>query len=282
MTFRTSKLAGLAAASALGMALIAAPALADGMTKRGSIKDPVAAPAPRACALSANVALATEYVFRGVSQTAEGPSIQGGFDATCGIFYAGVWASNLDWGGIGGQDIANIEIDWYAGIKPKTGRITWDLGVIYYSYPNSIDFTGFDNNYVEIKVGGSAEVWKDGTLGVTVFFSPDYQYETGNVWTIETGFSQVLPKVGMFTPTFSALLGYQVGDDAGYRARVGNGDDNYLYWNAGVTFGFLEKWSLDLRYWDSNLSSNAGGSAWCNGSTFQCDERFMATLKFTY
>ena len=279
MTFRITRLAGLAAASALGMALIAAPALADGMTKRGSIKDPVEAPAPRACALSANVALATEYVFRGVSQTAEGPSIQGGFDATCGIFYAGVWASNLDWG-VSGLD---IEIDWYAGIKPKTGRITWDLGVIYYTYPSSPDFTGFDNNYVEIKVGGSAEIWKDGTLGVTVFFSPDYQFETGNVWTIETGFSQVLPKIGMFTPTFSALVGYQVGDDAGYRARItGNGDDNYLYWNAGVTFGFLEKWSLDLRYWDSNLSDQTGTPGFCTGGTLQCDERFMATLKFTY
>ena len=280
MTLKFAKFASLAAASALGAALLVGPAIADGMTKRGSIKDPVVAPAPRACALSANVALATEYVFRGVSQTAEGPAVQGGFDATCGIFYAGVWASNLDWG-VSGTD---IEMDWYAGIKPKTGRITWDLGVIYYSYPSSTEaFTGFDNNYVEIKVGGSAEVWKDGTLGVTVFFSPDYQFETGNVWTIETGFSQVLPKIGMFTPTFSALVGYQVGDDAGYRARItGAGDDNYLYWNAGVSFGFLEKWSLDLRYWDSNLSDQTGTPGFCTGAVLQCDERFVATLKFTY
>ncbi len=281
MTFSISKMARLAAATGLSAALVIGPALADGPSRRGSIKDPVAPPAPRACTLSANVALATEYVFRGVSQTAEGPAVQGGFDATCGLFYAGVWASNLDWD-IAGTD---IEMDWYAGIKPKTGRITWDLGVIYYSYPSSTEaFAGFDNNYVEIKVGGSAEVWKDGTLGVTVFFSPDYQFETGNVWTIETGFSQVLPKIGMFTPTFSALLGYQVGDDAAYRTRItNNGDDNYLYWIAGVTFGFLEKWSLDLRYWDSNLSDQAGnGSAFCEGPALQCDERFVATLKFTY
>ncbi|MBX9591642.1 MAG: TorF family putative porin [Hyphomonadaceae bacterium] len=282
MSIKIFTLASFAVASAMGAALPAGPALADGPIKRGSIKDTVAAPAPRICTLSANVALATEYVFRGVSQTAEGPAIQGGFDATCGIFYAGVWASNLDWGSVGGNDVANIEIDWYAGIKPKTGRITWDLGVIYYSYPSSIDFTGFDNNYLEIKVGGSAEIWKDGTLGVAVFFSPDYQYETGNVWTVETGFSQILPKVGMFTPTVSALLGYQTGKDASYAARVGNLDDHYFYWNAGLTLGFLEKWSLDLRYWDSSLGGNAGGSGFCKGATFQCDERFMATLKFTY
>ena len=283
MTFKLSRLAGLAAASALGAALLAGPALADGLNKRGSIKDPVEAPAPRACTLSANVALATEYVFRGVSQTAQGPAVQGGFDATCGLFYAGVWASNLDWGSVPAGNVANIEMDWYVGVKPKTGRITWDLGVIYYTYPNSIDAPGgFENNYVEVKVGGSAEIWKDGTLGVTVFYSPDYQYETGNVWTVETGFTQVLPKIGMFTPTFSALVGYQQGDDTGYNARVGNGDDHYWYWNAGVSFGFLEKWSLDLRYWDSSLGDNAGGSGFCKGGTFQCDERFVATLKFTY
>jgi uncharacterized protein (TIGR02001 family) len=282
MTFKIGTIASLAAVTAVGALLLAGPALANG--KRGSIKDPPeAAPAARVCTLSANVALATEYVFRGVSQTAQGPAVQGGFDATCGIFYAGVWASNLDWGGSAAGDVANIEMDWYVGIKPKTGRITWDLGIIYYSYPDSADLNpGRDNNYVELKVGGSAEIWKDGTLGVTVFFSPDYQFETGPVWTIETGFSQALPKMGMFTPTFSALVGYQTGDDTAYAALVGNGDDHYLYWNAGLTLGFHEKWSLDLRYWDSNLGSNAGGSAFCNGAIFQCDERFVATLKFVH
>ena len=65
--------------------------------------------------------------------------MQGGFDATCGLFYAGVWASSLDLGHITaapiGNNAASIEMDWYVGIKPKTGRITWDLGVIYYTYP---------------------------------------------------------------------------------------------------------------------------------------------------
>ena len=278
MTVKVSRFAGWAAVSALGAALLAGPAVADGMMKRGSIKDPVAEPAPRACSLSANVGLTTEYVFRGISQTAEGPAIQGGFDATCGLFYAGVWASNLDFGTSGGNNIANIEIDWYAGIKPKTGPITWDLGVIYYSYPNAFDPLG-DLNYVELKVGGSADIWKGGTLGVTAFYSPDYTGESGRVWTIETGFSQALPTVGMFSPTFSALFGYQRGNNSAAYGVIANGDDNYSYWNAGLTLGFLEKWSLDFRYWDTNIS-NSGG--FCDGAFLQCDARFVATLKFTY
>ena len=167
-------------AAAFAVLMLSGPALADGYR---SVKD---APKPEArrCNLSANIALTTEYVFRGFSQTAEGPAVQGGFDVTCGIFYAGVWASSLDfggdaiWGGLGNEDVAHIEMDWYLGIKPVTGKITWDLGVIYYTYPNSIDPIGRDLNYVEIKVGASAEIWKDGTLGVTVFYSPDYQLET--------------------------------------------------------------------------------------------------------
>jgi uncharacterized protein (TIGR02001 family) len=279
MNLTIAKSATLGAASLLAAALITGTAFADGMPKRGQVK--AEEPAPRPCSLSANVALATEYVFRGFSQTAEGAAVQGGFDLTCGRYYAGVWASNLDWGTVpvAGPDPvwANIEIDYYAGIKPKTGPISWDLGVIYYTYPNSFENGGFSNNFVELKVGASGEIWKDGTLGVTVFYSPDYQYETGSVWTVETAFSQALPKFGMFSPTFSALVGYQTGGSS-YSARVlGGTDDNYTYWNAGLTLGFHEKWSIDLRYWDTNVDNG-----FCSGSTFQCDERFVATLKFTY
>lgn len=269
----TIKAAALSAASAVMAAVLASSALADGMPKRGSIRSAEPPPAPRACALSANVALTSEYVFRGISQTAEDPAIQGGFDATCGLFYAGVWASSLNFDGA-----ASIEIDVYAGIKPKTGPVTWDLGVIYYAYPGATD-PGAELNMVELKVGGSGEIWKGGTLGVTGFYSPDYTGELGPTWTIETGFTQSLPQVGMFTPSFSALIGYQVSDDAAYEAFYG--DDNYVYWNAGVTLGFHEKWAIDLRYWDTNLPSDGSIGA-CGTAFFQCDQRFVATLKFTY
>jgi uncharacterized protein (TIGR02001 family) len=281
-------------AAALAVVMLTGPALADGMGRRGSLKD-MPKPEER-CKHSANIALTTEYIFRGFSQTAQGPAVQGGYDLTCGIFYAGVWASSLDFAGnlpgtasfdqTGAPYDASIEMDWYIGIKPVTGRITWDLGVIYYSYPNRSN-PGLDLNYLELKVGASAEIWKGGTLGVTVFWSPEYQLESGSTWTVETGFTHVFPKFNAihrdWTPSFSALLGWQINEgNASYKFTYGNGDDSYLYWNVGLTLGFLDKWSLDFRYWDTNLSSNAGGSAFCRGQTFQCDERFVATLKFTY
>jgi uncharacterized protein (TIGR02001 family) len=285
-------------AAALALAVLAGSAHADGM-RRGSVKDAPPPPPQERCKLSANIGLATEYVFRGFSQTSEGPAVQGGFDATCGMFYAGVWASNLDWGandGGSGRNIANIEMDWYGGLKFNTGRIAWDVGVIYYTYPRGADIgtssTGVfpvnaEFNYVELKVGASAELWKDGTLGVTGFFSPDYQYETGNVWTVEGSFTQNLPKFMLFgrewSPSVSALLGYQAAtgsdtDKARYINNVTGDDDRYVYWNAGLTLGFMDKWSIDVRYWDTNVDRADN----CKGPLFACDERVVGTLKFTF
>ena len=234
------------------------------MPKRGQVK----APEPEAsrCTYSTNAALTTDYVFRGISQTFEDPAVQAGFDLTCGRFYAGVWASNVDFGAIGpSQTVANIEIDWYAGFKPTTGPVTWDLGFIYYSYPGQ-NSPGFNVDYFEFKVGASGEIWKGGTLGATVFYSPEYTFSTGVVITSEASFSQVLPKVGMFSPTFSALVGHSDFQDFS--------NLSYTYWNAGVSLGFLEKWSLDLRYWGSDNEGFAGGPLG--------EDRFVATVKVTY
>ena len=38
-----------------------------------------------------NIGAASEYVFRGISQTDEDPQVFGGVDATIGMGYAGVW-----------------------------------------------------------------------------------------------------------------------------------------------------------------------------------------------
>ena len=73
--FNGAKLAGTTAVMAL---LMSATAHAGAVYEpEASLKDPE--PEARRCALSANVALTTDYVFRGFSQTDEGPAIQGGF-----------------------------------------------------------------------------------------------------------------------------------------------------------------------------------------------------------
>src|SRR5688572_12702359 len=139
MTSWIKTAASVAGLVALGAAVLAAPANADGMGKRyGGVKDePMAAPPPD-WAISYNFGVTSDYVFRGFSQTAEDPTVQGGVDVTYKLFYVGVWASGVDFGRDAfNREIGRAEVDIYAGIKPVLGPVTFDFGVIYYAYPGA-------------------------------------------------------------------------------------------------------------------------------------------------
>lgn len=266
LTNKTILGAAVAAATALALA---APASAGDLFGRrdhgGSIKDaPVEAP-KRRCEFSMNVAGTNDYVFRGISQSDNDPAFQGGADMGCGLFYAGVWGSTVDFGENDfNQSIAPYEVDLYAGIKPTWRDLTFDFGVIYYAYPNAHD-AGGEFNYVELK-GGVGGSWNNFSLGGTLFWSPDYFGETGDTLTLEGTVGYEFRKVGFFTPSVSALIGttqYLDNDSAGL---------DYVYWNAGFTLG-VEQLSFDFRYWDTDLSASD-----C-GFTNLCDSRFVFTAK---
>ena len=92
MSWSGVKSASWGAATLMGAALLAGPALADGMPSRGKI---ASAPESRVCSTSANVGVTSDYVFRGISQSDQEAAIQGGVDLTCGKFYAGFWGSSI-------------------------------------------------------------------------------------------------------------------------------------------------------------------------------------------
>ena len=109
--------------------------------------------------LTGNVNVFSDYRFRGISQTAKGPAVQGGFDfAHKSGFYAGNWNSNVSGASyVGGN---GAEMDFYAGYKGEiadTG-ISYDIGDLYYYYNkarNTGDTTGvkYDNNEVYVSLG---------------------------------------------------------------------------------------------------------------------------------
>jgi len=105
--------------------------------------------------VSANVALTTNYIWRGTTQNMEDPAIQGGFDyaAESGA-YAGVWGSSVDFGGD-----ESTEIDFYAGYGFSAGSVDLDLGVIAYTYHGGDDAAG---DFEEIYLGASF-----GSFGLT-------------------------------------------------------------------------------------------------------------------
>ncbi|MFZ4806302.1 MAG: TorF family putative porin [Hyphomicrobiaceae bacterium] len=269
--------------------LLASTALSSVALAGGSVKD-APAPAGRQLSWSFNIGGTSDYVFRGVSQNAEDPALQGGVDLTYGIFYAGIWSSMVGFGPTTttGNDVVSAEVDLYAGIKPVWGPLTFDLGVIYYAYPGANDggATGwFEQNFVELKAGVSGSPVKNLTLGATVFFSPEYINETGQTWTIEGTAGYEFPKIGPFVPTLSSTLGTTLFENTfnATRFNAALGDDSYLYWNAGVAFA-VDKLTLDVRYWDNDISGTTTSCAQPGGGTSggsSCDQRFVFSAKVT-
>jgi uncharacterized protein (TIGR02001 family) len=221
-------------------------------------------------ALSATAAFTTDYIFRGISQSG-GPAAQPEFDITYGIFYAGIWGSNIDFGGVNGRDIANIEIDYYAGITPMWKGITFNIGGIYYTYPGAFD-PGAELDYFELKTGASYTFFEKLTVGVTNYWSPEFTAATGDADALElsAGYAFGNKLFNFFSPSISGLVGWQWIED----------NVDYTYWNVGLTLGFMEHWSADVRYWDTDASS-----ADCVSLitfTGRCDGRVVGTIKAVF
>lgn len=240
----------IGAVAALALAVTQAPAAAGGLE----------APEGRTFSWSVNIAATSDYVFRGITQSDEDPALQGGVDISYGIFYAGIWTSMIDF-----EPAGAAEVDFYAGIKPVWGPVTFDLGVLYYAYPNSAD-DGAELDYFEIKLGASTTFDKL-TVGGVAYWSPEYTGEIGEAWSIEGSAAYALPKVWIFDPTVSGLIGTTLFDD--------DSSLDYAYWNAGLTL-VVDKFAFDFRYWDTD----SDGADFCVDIS-ACDERFVFTAKIT-
>ncbi|NQZ52776.1 MAG: hypothetical protein HRT93_00845 [Piscirickettsiaceae bacterium] len=178
---------------------------------------------------SASVALSSDYVWRGYSQTDEDWAISGSFDyAHASGFYAGTWASNVDFG-----DDTSIEIDIYAGFGGETeGGLGWDFGVLRYIYP------GEDYDWNEVYASLSYSYFSVGVAHSGDVYDSD---ETGTYYNV--GFDYDLP-AGI---ALSAGVGYYDYDDDVFGAD----DDSAVDYRIGLStemagFGF------DLTYFDTN------------------------------
>ena len=93
----------------------------------------------QAAEFESNVAMSSDYIWRGQTQSAEEPAISGGFDiAGDNGLYFGTWASNVEFG-----DGAALELDWYAGYAAELeSGLSYDIGYLAYTYPGeeSLDF----------------------------------------------------------------------------------------------------------------------------------------------
>jgi uncharacterized protein (TIGR02001 family) len=180
---------------------------------------------------SFNVGAASDYVFRGFSQTDSKPQVYGGADVGIGIFYAGAWLSNVDFG-----DSTDMEYDLYAGFKPTVGPVSLDVGILRYGYTNQSD--GADLDFWEGKVAGSVPAGK-GTIGAAVYYTPENFNQSGQATYVElNGSMPVTDKLSV-----SGAVGHQALE----------GPLDYETWNLGVGYAINDVFGIDLRYWDTNV-----------------------------
>lgn len=211
----------------------------------------VAHAADRPLGLTFNAGGATDYIFRGLSQTNNQPQVFAGADVTIAkIGYAGTWWSNIDFG-----DSADTEYDLYFGVKPTLGPVTFDFGAIRYGYIKDHN----DWTYWEVKAAGSVPVGP-ATVGAAFYYSPN----TTGPGNINAYYYELNAAMPIKDTKFS------VSGAVGRQELQGPGD--YTTWNLGVGYAVNDTVGLDFRYWDTDTSAYGKlGKA-----------RFVAGLKATF
>lgn len=188
---------------------------------------------------TANVGLFSNYLFRGVSQTAADPALQGGFDYAYAAgpvnIYAGTWGSNVSWlEDAGLYTGSSLELDFYGGVNGKFGQsdFGWDAGIIYYYYTGDKVAGAVSPNTTELY---GALSWK--------WFSVKYSYalsdyfglrdlnnsKTDGTWYLDLKAKYDVPNTG-----FSVFGHYGITEAEGTYAP--GLDPSYHDWNIGGAY----------------------------------------------
>jgi uncharacterized protein (TIGR02001 family) len=208
--------------------------------------------------IGGSIAGMTDYMFRGVSQTKNGPALQGAVEYTKDVGpltpYAGLFLSNTrfpDTSSSGNLDV-KYELDINLGVRGEIEKFKWDLGYIRYYYPFAdmppAASQSFDWSEGAVKLGYDAGF---AVLNGAYFYSPNYSVAGGKGHYFNVG-----PDVPL--PWYDITLAARIG-----RLNVQNnanlGLPDYTDWNIGINRDFPELLGLNfaLTYFDTNIRKNA-------------------------
>ncbi len=206
---------------------------------------------------SGNITLASDYVFRGVSQTNQDPALQGGIEHTfeskaagSGV-YAGAWGSNISWLSDASTTLApissSLELDIYGGYRGKfNDAVSFDVGALYYWYPGDYP-NGFNSaDTLEVYAGVTVAASEKVSLGAK------YSYATTDLFGYSnsdgSGYLDLNANVAVTD-------GWSIGAHAGKQWIEGNSAFEYTDWKLGVTKSFDKGFSVGLAYSDTDANS---------------------------
>lgn len=188
-----------------------------------------------------NVGAVSEYMFRGIGQSG-GAAVQGGLDyAHDSGFYVGTWASNIGFAGAG----SGTEMDLYGGYSGKIGPVGFDIGGLYYWYPEEDEVDGEFSTF-EVYAGLSF-----GPVTVKYYYADEANFFIGDDDAEEAGYllgALALPIND--TLTFTANVGWYSGDEI---ERFTGDEDSYVDYSIGLAKTFDEGWTMSLQFVDTDI-----------------------------
>jgi len=218
-------------------------------------------------ATSGSVALTSDYLFRGVSQTATRPALQAGLEySTDAGFYLGAWGSNVSWlsdlSTAQAPISSSLELDVCAGWRRELGNHAGlDVGAIGYVYPGDFP-AGFNSaDTGELYAALNFTPTANTTLGAK------YAYAVTDLfgYTDSDGSRYLELNAGWeFHP------GWTVAAHAGHQWIVHNDAYDYAEWRLGLTRAFEHGFSVAAAWNDTNadqaLYTNPQGRQLADGT----------------
>lgn len=194
------------------------------------------------------IALYSEYEYRGISQTAEKPALQGTLDyGHSSGFYAGTFLTNIKWleeaAEVGGFETdAKLEWDLYLGWKfPVAEGWTLDVGYLRYEYPSSGAFNPKPNTD-ELYVGLS---W--GPL------SAKYSYAVSDTFGVPNSEGSDFIELNLAYPLMDKLT---LTGHLGHQKYKNNKPLDYTVYKLGLTYDLGEGFMIG-GYWKGTDADSA-------------------------
>lgn len=194
--------------------------------------------------VTGTVTAVSDYDFRGVSLSAKDPALQASIDyAHDSGFYAGAWASNIDYGpGIDGD----IELDLYLGWAGEfANEAAWDAGIVWYTYPDSSNSVSASKipDYPEIYAGISF-----GPVEIKQWYTNDWSGSDLDALYTEMNYGFELPAdFGL-----NLHLGYNYGD--AFKTLL----TEYFDYSIGVS-KTVGNFALELKFTGTELDESDYG-----------------------